>query len=219
MKAIREIIAEHKAGRAVGHLFRLLRASAGDRGGARSRPARVRLRVDRGHLQSGQSGRRLHGHAPGGFQPLRARHRGAARRAARAGAAGRRSSGPELLAGSARGGGHGEVRAAHRGLCRRRLSQDSSRLFHVLRGRSGAAHRRDRGGESGAAVRRRRAGLAARRRRSAGVRRRHGSAGPRRRPGGAHRAGVDRSHGRHRNHRRALRGVSFRGSANTSGRA
>ena len=41
--------------------------------------------------------------------------------------------------------GDGEVRAAHRRLCRRGLSQDSSGLLDVLRGRSDRAHRRGRG--------------------------------------------------------------------------
>ena len=170
----------------------MLRPSAGDRGGAETGPAAFRLGAHRGHLQPGQSGWRLHGHAPGGIQSIRAGDRCASRHTARAGAARRGSPGAELLAGVARGGRDGQVRAAHRRLHRCGFSQDAFGLLDVLRGRSNRTERRDRGRAHRALVRRGRANVAARRRRSAGICHRHRSAGSRRRTGIAHRTGVDR---------------------------
>ena len=215
VKAIREIIAEHKAGRAVGHLFRLLRASAGDRGGAAHARRESGSGVDRGHLQSGQSGRRLHGHAPRGFQPLRAR-------ASRRGSACRREQ--VLLGGDHLGPNCWQDLPAEAAMAKseqliadyvaRGLSQDSSGLLHVLCGRSDAAHRRGRGGASGAAC--------------APLPSRPGSAPAAKPPvyvvgtevpvpGGAQEALTELAltdpAGRHRNHRRPFGGVPVRGTA------
>ena len=53
------------------HLFRLFRASAGDRGDVSARPAlRRALRAHRGNVEPGQSGRRLYRHEAGGLPRL-----------------------------------------------------------------------------------------------------------------------------------------------------
>ena len=98
VKALLNLLREHKAGAAIGNLLGVLLASAGDRGGdARSRAQRP-VRADRGHLESGQPVRRLYRHDAGGLSALCSGDCRARRAADGAGAARRRSSRSQLLA-------------------------------------------------------------------------------------------------------------------------
>ena len=157
MKAILDLIARHKAGEPCG-IFSVCSAHPlVIEATFRPRPAVGRaLRADRGDLESGQSGRRLYRHEAGGLPRLRPWHRGSRRPAARSRSARRRPSWSQCLAGAAGRGGDGTRRRADRGLCSRGLPQDPSRLLDVVRGRSGAAIRRDDRAPCGAPLRGRR---------------------------------------------------------------
>ena len=99
--------------------------------------------ADRGHVQPGGPGRRLHRDAPGRLPRPRARDRRRARSAPRPGRPRRGPPRPQRLACPGRGRGDAARRGPRRGVRRGGLHQAPPRLQHVLRRRPRAPLRRE----------------------------------------------------------------------------
>ena len=107
--------------------------------------------ADRGHLQPGQPGRRLHRHDAGAVPRLGAGHRGARRLFRKRPDPRRRPSRAEPLEGAPGRGRDGQGRGHDRGLCGGGVLEAPSRLLDGLRWRTRGARRCARGRTRGTA--------------------------------------------------------------------